>query len=376
MKLNKNIFLVDKPNLQNNSLPFFAFLLFFSFLAYKTLSPLMNPLIWSAMLSFCLHPVYKKVDSLTHQRFPSLSAVATLILIVICFVVPCFFILASLTKEVSQIAVWTTNIIDKMQLDQVKDPADLIPNWTPYWITKHLVSFLKDSSATREVVQKMAEWSGTALTSLSKVLFRRASSFFFNIIVVAMVTFFFLRDGTSIVKNLSGILPLTEKEKTVFFQKGKNLLNSVIFGVIFSVAIQAVLGGIGWWFCGLPNPSFFGVLMFIFGLFPAGSAVVWIPGAVYLFLIRNIKTGIILLLWGTLIVGTVDNLLRPILISGGQNGAKIPTLLIVIGLFGGVITWGFIGVFLGPITLVLFTIAVDIYKSRLIAREQLHSTPE
>lgn len=330
----------------------------------------MSPLIWAAMLSFCIHPIYRQVNSLTGQRFPSLSAAATLTLLLICFAIPCFFILASLTKEVSQIAAWTTNIIDKMQLGQIKDPVELIPTWFPFWIKEQLVAFLKDSSALREVIQKIAEWSGTALTSLSKVLVRRASTFFFNIIVVAMVTFFFIRDGSSIIKNFKGVLPLNEKERDIFYQKGKKLLNSVIFGVIISVAIQAVLGGIGWWFCKLPNPSFFGVLMFIFGLFPAGTSIVWIPGAIYLILIGNIKAGIILLIWGTLIVGTVDNFLRPLLISGGKNGGEIPTLLVIIGLFGGVFAWGFIGIFLGPITLVLFTIVFDIYKNRSIKREK------
>ena len=153
----------------------------------------------------------------------------------------------------------------------------------------------------------------------------------------------------------------------MFFSRTKKLLNSVIFGIILTVAIQAILGGLGWWFVGLSTPAFFGMLMFFFGMFPAGTAVVWIPGGLYLILSGDIKGGILLLAWGSIVVGTIDNLLRPFLISGGKSkgkGEEIPTLLVILGLFGGVIKWGFLGVFLGPLILVLFLLIFDLYRYR------------
>ena len=151
----------------------------------------------------------------------------------------------------------------------------------------------------------------------------------------------------------------------MFFSRTKKLLNSVIFGILLTVAIQAVLGGIGWWFVGLGSPAFFGMLMFFFGMFPAGTSVVWIPGGIYLILSGDVKGGIALLAWGAAVVGTVDNLLRPFLISGGKGkGEEIPTLLVILGLFGGVIKWGFLGIFLGPLILVLFILIFDLYRSR------------
>ncbi len=102
-------------------------------------------------------------------------------------------------------------------------------------------------------------------------------------------------------------------------------------------------------------------------MFPAGTAVVWIPGGIYLILSGDIKGGIFLLAWGSIVVGTIDNFLRPFLISGGKGSGKdeeIPTLLVILGLFGGVIKWGFLGIFLGPIILVLFLLIFDLYRSR------------
>jgi predicted PurR-regulated permease PerM len=134
-----------------------------------------------------------------------------------------------------------------------------------------------------------------------------------------MVSFFFIRDGAGIVEYIKSVTPLSEDEKDMFFSRTKKLLNSVIFGILLTVAIQAVLGGIGWWFVGLGSPAFFGMLMFFFGMFPAGTSVVWIPGGIYLILSGDVKGGIILLVWGAAVVGTVDNLLRPFLISGGKG---------------------------------------------------------
>ena len=185
-----------------------------------------------------------------------------------------------------------------------------------------------------------------------------------------MVSFFFIRDGARIVEYVKSVTPLSEEEKIMFFTRTKKLLNSVIFGILLTVAIQAVLGGIGWWFVGLSSPAFFGMLMFFFGLFPAGTAIVWLPGGLYLILSGDIKGGIILIAWGSIVVGTIDNMLRPFLISGGNSnkgkGEEIPTLLVILGLFGGVIKWGFLGIFLGPLILVLFVMIFDLYRTRYL----------
>ena len=180
-----------------------------------------------------------------------------------------------------------------------------------------------------------------------------------------MVSFFFIRDGEKIIDYIESVTPLEPEEKQNFFSQISGILNSIIYGIIFTVAVQAVLGAIGWWIVGLGNPVFFGMLMFFFGMFPAGTAVVWVPGAIYLAFTGDLKNAAILFVWGAAIVGTIDNLLRPYLISsGGRGGVEISTLVIILGLFGGVMKWGFLGVFVGPLLLVLFISVCGLYKKR------------
>ena len=356
-----------KDNIRGDGTAFIFFMAVFAFLAWQVTHPLMMALIWAGMLSFIVQPVYRHLTDLSGGRFRNLSAAAALCLVAVLFIIPLIYIIASLGGEISKIIGVITDFISRNEINQTKDLVELIPGWFPDWLNDYLKDFLLDSESVRVFVQKTAQWAGGNLTNFSKRLIHGASSILIEMIIVMMVSFFFIRDGVKIVEYVKSVTPLSEEEKTMFFSRTKKLLNSVIFGIMLTVAIQAILGGLGWWFVGLSTPAFFGMLMFFFGMFPAGTAIVWIPGGLYLILSGDIKGGILLLAWGSIVVGTIDNLLRPFLISGGKSKGKseeIPTLLVILGLFGGVVKWGFLGVFLGPLILVLFLLIFDLYRYR------------
>ena len=356
-----------KDNFQGDRAAFIFFMAVFALLAWQVTHPLMMAIIWAGMLSFIVQPVYLHLTGLAGGRFRNISAAAALCLIAVLFIIPLIYIIASLGSEISKIIGAITDFMSRNEINQTKDLVDLIPSWFPDWLKDYLKDFLLDSGSVRDFVQRTAQWIGGYLTNISKSLIHGVSSILIEMVLVMMVSFFFIRDGAGIIEYIKSVTPLSEEERTMFFSRTKRLLNSVIFGILLTVAIQAVLGGIGWWFVGLSSPAFFGMLMFFFGMFPAGTSIVWIPGGVYLLLSGDVRGGIMLLAWGSIVVGTVDNLLRPFLISGGKargNGEDIPKLLVILGLFGGVIKWGFLGVFLGPLILVLFLLIFDLYRTR------------
>jgi len=353
----------SKPYIENKG-AFIVFLTLFAVLAWQVAHPLMTAIIWAGMLSFIASPVFKRINYFMGGRFKSFSAGITLFMLAVVFIVPLIIIFSSLGSDIAVMVSGISNFISEIEIGKIKDPAGILPGWIPAWIDNYIRSFLNDSQSVQAAIQKIAQWTGSLLSVVSKRLIQGASSFLFEMMVILMVSFFFIRDGKSIIEYVKSVTPLSEEEKNSFFSRGANLLYSVIFGILLTVAIQAVLGGLGWWFVGLGSPAFFGMLMFFFGMFPAGTAVIWVPGSIYLFLTGNVKGSIILLTWGILVVGTIDNLLRPFLISGGGNGEHIPTLLIVLGLFGGVIKFGFLGIFLGPLILALFMLVFDIYRCR------------
>ena len=361
-----------KDFIQGDRAAFIFFMAIFAFLAWQVTHPLVKALLWAGMLSFIFEPVHKHIMDMTGGRFRSLSAAVTLSLMAVVFIIPLIYIFVSLGSETSKIIETITTFLSRNEINQTTDLVQLTPKltqtWLPEWLNGHLKNFLLDSGAVKDFVQKTAQWIGRNLTDISKYLIYGASSFLMEMVLVLMVSFFFIRDGAKIVEYVKSVTPLSEEEKTMFFARTKSLLNSVVFGILLTVAIQAVLGGFGWWFVGLSSPAFFGMLMFFCGMFPAGTAVVWIPGSIYLLSTGDIKGGIILFVWGTLIVGMVDNLLRPFLISSGGKGEQISTLLIILGLFGGVIKWGFLGIFLGPLVLALFSLVFDIYRSHWLKK--------
>lgn len=352
-------------------LPFIVFFSLMALLAWKITAPLMMALMWSGMLAFTVMPLYKKINSFLGGKFSGIASVITLFIMIFSVIAPLLAILVTLGSEVSHLTSTVTGFLAQIEPNELKNPVELLPASFPSWARDYFASFLSDGASVRAFLQRAAQWTGAFLTALSKNLIMSASSVLFEIMVVLMTSFFFIRDGEKIVKYLRALLPLSKEESHAFFKRTNDTLHSIIFGILLTVAIQAFLGALGWWFVGLANPAFFGLLMFLFGMLPAGTAAVWFPGAIYLFLTGDVKNGAILLAWGVLIVGTIDNMLRPLLISGGKEGDEIPTLLIVLGLFGGLIAWGFLGIFLGPLVLVLFSIVVDIYRTRVIkGREQ------
>ena len=352
------------PSRQRFSGAFLIFMAIFTVLAWQVARPLLTALIWAAMLSFVVTPTYNRISAVFRDKFPSLSAALTLLLLGLLFLLPLSVVFTTLGSELVGSVRNIYFFIERFELHSTQNPKLLIPAWTPLWIEHRVLSFLRDSSAVNTVVHNAAQWIGSFLTNMSGKLLHGASTLLFNMVVTLMVSFFFIRDGKSIVAYIKSITPLDGSEKAAFFTRMGEVLNSVIMGSLLTVAIQALLGGLGWWFVGLDSPAFFGMLMFFAGLFPAGTAMVWGPGSLYLLCTGDVKSAIILFLWGAGVVGTIDNILKPFLISGGKPGREIPTLTIVLGLFGGVIAWGFIGIFLGPLVLVLFTAVLDIYRAR------------
>ncbi|MDD5435019.1 MAG: AI-2E family transporter, partial [Nitrospira sp.] len=182
--------------------------------------------------------------------------------------------------------------------------------------------------------------------------------------VTVLILFFIFRDGKGFLNIIrsSGIVPVREVD--LFIKETGDVIIAVLYGVVLTAMIQGALGGFGFWVLGLPAPVLFGTLMFILALVPfAGTPVVWLPAAIWLIYNGSIGKGIFLLVWGVLAISTIDNFLRPYFISKklGFHG-----LLSFIGIIGGMIAFGFIGVFLGPL---LIAIPLRLFEIYLKAEE-------
>jgi predicted PurR-regulated permease PerM len=188
-------------------------------------------------------------------------------------------------------------------------------------------------------------------------------------VFLALVTAFYLfRDGPAFVNFLRRISPLRASHTEAFFAEFREVALGLFWGNLFTALFHGIAGGIGYWLCGVPEVFFLGAITALASFIPAvGTAVIWIPIAIVLLVTGHTGAGVGLLLWGTIVIGGIDHIARP-LISRGRM--RLPNLLVFLTLFGGIAIFGLKGLLLGP----LFG-SLAVTGLRLLARERAITTP-
>jgi predicted PurR-regulated permease PerM len=206
----------------------------------------------------------------------------------------------------------------------------------------------------------------SVLGSLGSTLAAHTKGFVVNAVgtvvtlVVMLVTMTVLfHEGPALLALTRQFLPVGDGEKEEVFRRLRDVTRAVFFGVILTALAQAVVGAIGIAIVGLPSVMAFGAAMFFAAVLPAGTAIVWVPAAAWLLLSGHPFKALFLALWGGLAVGTIDNFLRPIFIG---KGVQMSTLLVFFGIFGGMLSFGLVGIFLGPLVITLFLFLLDVLK--------------
>jgi predicted PurR-regulated permease PerM len=309
-------------------------------------APFIRPMTWAAFLAFLLYPLNLRLRRRFHGR--GLSAGILSLLAPIVILLP----LSALSIEfVAQISV----LLQKMQKSaaglDIKSLSDLqqFP-WIARinaWLESHagisaeqIQSWLV--SGTREVLKDAASiGGGFFLGALGSLL---------GFAIMLFLLFFFLRDGDAMLLRARRLIPLDDVRKERLFRQLSGVTRAIVVGISVSAILQGMLVGIGFTICSLPSPVVFGVLAALLAMLPVGgAALVWGPAAIWLFIDGRWGFGIFMLAWGTLLSG-LDNVLRPLLISGR---ARISALAVFIGVLGGIPAFGPIGIIAGPVVLCL-----------------------
>ena len=203
-------------------------------------------------------------------------------------------------------------------------------------------------SGTREVLKRAASMGGG--------IFLGALGSLLAFAIMLFLLFFFLRDGDLMLARARRLIPLTEERKERLFRQLGGVTRAIVVGTSVTAILQGVLIGIGFTIAGLPSPVVFGVLAALLSMLPVGGAAfVWGPAVIWLFFDGRWGFGIFMLVWGILL-GGLDNILRPMLISGR---ARISALAVFIGVLGGIPAFGAIGVIAGPVVLSLVLALIE-----------------
>jgi predicted PurR-regulated permease PerM len=206
----------------------------------------------------------------------------------------------------------------------------------------------KISQTLKDASVQASRYVGSQLVSFGQ----NAAQFLMAFAVMLYLTFFFLRDGKTLVRLLVRALPLGDDRERLLMQKTSEVVGATIRGNLVVAAVQGTIGGLTFWALGIHAPLLWGVLMIFASLIPSvGAALIWAPVSIYLLATGEIWQGIVLIGIGAGVIGLVDNILRPILVGRETN---LPDWLVLVSTLGGISIFGLNGFVLGPLIAVLF----------------------
>ncbi len=213
-----------------------------------------------------------------------------------------------------------------------------------------------------QIINKVGGW----VSGLGNFILKSASAFtagtvvfFVNFAVMLYAMFFFFIRGPAMLDKILYYMPLDHRDEQKLMEGFRSMARATIKSMVIIGAVQGTLAGAAFWAAGIPSALFWGTVMAVLSIIPnIGSALVWGPGCVYLFIKGDIAAGVLVFLWCAIVVGTADNLLKPILVG---KDTEVPELLILISTLGGVTMLGISGFIVGPVLALLFLMIWEIY---------------
>ena len=341
---------------------FFVLLLVILYLVYLIFSPFLQAVTWAAILAMVVYPVYEWLLKILKGR-ATLAALILTVLIIFLIVVPAMRVSVFLTQETVELAKTMRSSVESAEIEAWKGKPwvqRVINAWES--VSAELEFFeidLKQSAA------QGAQVASGFLASQIKAVAQNVFLFAINFIIALFTLFFMLRDGQALVNRIHSLLPMDQEHKDHLFQHIVNALFAVIHGALITAMVQGLLAGLGYWFLEVPFYIVLAVTTAFTALFPiGGSFLVWFPASLYLGFVQGpLWRGIALFLWGALIVGSIDNFLKPLLIG---NRLRLPILILFFSILGGLKLFGIIGLILGPMIVTLLIALLDLYMKEYV----------
>ena len=349
MKLSK---IAQSTNLEDKT--FLYLLVAVSLAFFWVLWPFYGAVFWGAVFAMMFNALFLRLlGKMPKKR--TLAAMLTVAIILVLVILPVAMLSVLLTQEAA-------SVYERVQSGELSFTRyfQQIYAALPGWITS-----LLDRSGLSDLGLIQAKLSDT-LTKGSQYIATQALNigqnafdFFVSFFIMLYLLFFLLRDGAALSRRIRDAIPMESDIKRNLFSKFATVTRATVKGNIVVAALQGALGGLVFWFLGIHAPALWGTLMAFLSLLPAvGAALVWIPVAIYFLATGAIWQGAVLIAFGVLVIGMVDNVLRPVLV--GKDTA-MPDYVILLTTIGGIALFGLNGFVIGPIIGAMFMAAWDIF---------------
>ncbi len=325
---------------------FFILLLFVVTLGFFGLiAGFVMPIFWALVLAVLFHPLQRYLLRSIPDR-PSLDAFITTVTIVFAVLIPVFLVVLAVAQEAA-------SLVKDIEAGNINPQRGLVWLQEQIPVLRGLLDrFGVELSQLQEGMSQAAMAGGKWIASNALVIGQNTLVFFLQLFVMLYLLFFFVRDGSIMLQRVRQALPVDETLARHLGGRFAAVSRATLKGTFLIAAIQGAIGGLAFWTLGLRGPILWGVVMALFSLLPAvGPAIVWIPAAIMLIATGSWIKGVILIAIGSVVIGLVDNLLRPVLVG---RDAGLPDYIILLATLGGISMFGISGVLVGPIIAALF----------------------
>ncbi|MBY4950292.1 AI-2E family transporter [Pantoea sp. DY-17] len=336
---------------------FIVILAIVTFAFFDVLTPYFSAIFWAAILAVIFHPLKSLLRRKMGDR-NGLASFATLLIICLMVFTPLALITSSMVVEVN-------TVYTKLQNNSAQFPAvfaDLLQH-LPSWARNYLAD--NNLNNAQEIQQKLSGFAlkgGQYMAGSVFLIGKGTFTFTVGFGVMLYLLFFLLKDGAWLVNLILEALPLSTYVKHHLLMKFAAVSRATVKGTVVVAVVQGVLGGIAFWITGIDGSLLWGTLMAFLSLIPAvGSAIVWVPATIFFFATSAIWKALFLIGFFIVVVGLVDNILRPLLVG---KDTKMPDYLILISTLGGMEVYGINGFVIGPLIAALFIACWNLLSGR------------
>lgn len=318
------------------------------YLCWLLAKPFLPALAWSLALAIVGMPMHRWIAK--RVRKPGLAAALSVLAVAIVVVAPAFFVAQRVIVEAS---AGVAQVRHELQTGALRRQLASNPQMA------ELLRFAEENLDLKGSIQQLlAGVSGMASGLVSGSI---------DAIIQTLITFFalfyFFRDRGDVVAKLREVVPLERAESDRLFDRVGSTVEATIFGTLVVAAIQGTLGGLMFWWLGIPLPLLWGVVMGLLAIVPIlGAFVIWVPAAILLAMQGEIWQAVVLTVWGTVVIGLIDNLLYPVLVG---NKLRLHTLPVFFSILGGLFVFGTSGLVIGPVILAVADGLVEVWRHRM-----------
>ena len=346
---------MNHPELQQKT--FLLLLVAISVAFLFVISPFAGAIFWAMVLAIVFDPVHAVILR-KMGKHTTLAALATLLLCVVMVILPLTLIAGSLVQQ-------GTALYSKVNAGQFNAGSyfEQIIDRLPSWAVKLLESAgMADFAALQQTISDAAAQGSKFIAGQAVAIGQNTVDFMIGLSIMLYLLFFLLRDGGMLTARICEALPMSRTNTLYLLEKFTTVIRATFRGNVIVAAAQGTLGGLLFWFMGINAALLWGVLMAFLSLLPAiGAALIWGPVALYLLITGEPGKGALMIAFGVLVIGLVDNILRPMLVG---KDTRLPDYLVLISTVGGMALFGLSGFVIGPTVAALFLASWTIFIAR------------